>query len=90
MKNVYDDRIDTISRILNALPRLQARLDRINDSIYRGGITAAEFTGLVSERSALIKEIHDLEQKARECYNLEVEQTKKSIEVYGSVDLMNN
>ena len=85
MKDEYDNRIDAISKILDTLPKLQARLEEMNERIYKGGMTASEFRELISQRSALIKTIHDLEKRAKEMYNMKIDQTKKDI-TFGGVD----
>ena len=87
MKDEYDNRIDAISSILDMLPRLQARLEEINEKLYKGGITASEFRNLVSKRSAIIKNIHDLEKRAKEMYNMKIDQTKKDITFGGVAEL---
>lgn len=87
MKDEYDNRIDAISNILDTLPKLQARLEEINDKLYKGGMTASEFRCLVSKRSAIIKNIHDLEKRAKEMYNMKIDQTKKDITFGGVAEL---
>ena len=88
MKDEYDYRIDAISKILDTLPKLQARLEEMNERIYKGGMTASEFRELISQRSALIKNIHDLEKRAKEMYNMKIEPTKKDITFGGVAELM--
>lgn len=88
MKDEYDNRIDAISNILDTLPRLQARLEEINDKLFKGGMTASEFRDLVSKRSAIIKNIHDLEKRAKEMYKIKLEPTKKDITFGGVAELM--
>ena len=87
MKDEYDYRIDAISKILDTLPKLQARLEEMNERIYKGGMTASEFRELISQRSALIKNIHDLEKRAKEMYNMKIEPTKKDITFGGTAEL---
>lgn len=87
MKDEYDNRIDAISKILDTLPKLQARLEEMNERIYKGGMTASEFRELISQRSALIKTIHDLEKRAKEMYNMKIDQTKKDITFGGVAEL---
>lgn len=87
MKDEYDNRIDAISKILDTLPKLQARLEEMNERIYKGGMTASEFRELISQRSALIKNIHDLEKRAKEMYNMKIDQTKKDITFGGVAEL---
>lgn len=87
MKDEYDNRIDAISNILDTLPKLQARLEEINDKLYKGGMTASEFRDLVSKRSAIIKNIHDMEKRAKEMYNMKIGQTKKDITFGGTADI---
>ena len=87
MKDEYDYRIDAISKILDTLPKLQARLEEMNERIYKGGMTASEFRELISQRSALIKNIHDLEKRAKEMYNMKIEPTKKDITFGGVAEL---
>lgn len=87
MKDEYDNRIDAISKILDTLPKLQARLEEMNERIYNGGMTASEFRELISQRSALIKNIHDLEKRAKEMYNMKIDQTKKDITFGGTADI---
>lgn len=87
MKDEYDYRIDAISKILDTLPKLQARLEEMNERIYKGGMTASEFRELISQRSALIKNIHDLEKRAKEMYNMKIEPTKKDITFGGTADI---
>lgn len=89
MKDEYDNRIDTISNILDTLPKLQARLEEINDKLYKGGMTASEFRDLVSKRSAIIKNIHDMEKRAKEMYNMKIEPTKKDITFGGVAEVVN-
>ena len=88
MKDEYDYRVDAISKILDTLPKLQARLEEMNERIYKGGMTASEFRELISQRSALIKNIHDLEKRAKEMYNMKIDQTKKDITFGGVAELM--
>ncbi len=88
MKDEYDYRVDAISKILDTLPKLQARLEEMNERIYKGGMTASEFRELISQRSALIKNIHDLEKRAKEMYNMKIEPTKKDITFGGVAELM--
>lgn len=87
MKDEYDYRVDAISKILDTLPKLQARLEEMNERIYKGGMTASEFRELISQRSALIKNIHDLEKRAKEMYNMKIEPTKKDITFGGTADI---
>ena len=87
MKDEYDYRVDAISEILDTLPKLQARLEEMNERIYKGGMTASEFRELISQRSALIKNIHDLEKRAKEMYNMKIDQTKKDITFGGVAEL---
>lgn len=87
MKDEYDYRVDAISKILDTLPKLQARLEEMNERIYKGGMTASEFRELISQRSALIKNIHDLEKRAKEMYNMKIEPTKKDITFGGVAEL---
>lgn len=87
MKDEYDYRVDAISKILDTLPKLQARLEEMNERIYKGGMTASEFRELISQRSALIKNIHDLEKRAKEMYNMKIDQTKKDITFGGVAEL---
>lgn len=88
MKDEYDYRVDAISKILDTLPKLQARLEEMNERIYKGGMTASEFRDLVSKRSAIIKNIHDLENRAKEMYNMKIESTKKDITFGGVAEIM--
>ncbi len=88
MKDEYDYRVDAISSILDALPKLQAQLEEINEKLYKGGMTASEFRCLVSKRSVIIKTIHDLEKRAKEMYNMKIDQTKKDITFGGVAELM--
>lgn len=90
MKDEYDYRVDAISKILDTLPKLQARLEEMNERIYKGGMTASEFRELISQRSALIKNIHDLEKRAKEMYNMKIEPTKKDITFGVTADINNN
>lgn len=87
MKDEYDCRIDAISSILDTLPRLQARLEEINDKLFKGGMTASEFRDLVSKRSAIIKNIHDMEKRAKEMYNMKIEATADNITFGGTADI---
>ena len=87
MKDEYYYRIDAISKILDTLPKLQARLEEMNERIYKGGMTASEFRELISQRSALIKNIHDLEKRAKEMYNMKIDQTKKNLTFGGAAEL---
>lgn len=89
MKDEYDNRIDAISNILDTLPKLQARLEEINDKLYKGGMTASEFRDLISKRSAIIKNIHDMEKRAKEMYNMKIEPTKKDITFGGVAEVVN-
>lgn len=87
MKDEYDYRIDAISSILDALPKLQAQLEEINEKLYKGGMTASEFRDLVSKRSVIIKNIHDMEKRAKEMYKIKIDQTKKDITFGGTADI---
>lgn len=89
MKDEYDYRVDAISKILDTLPKLQARLEEINEKLYKGGITASEFRNLVSKRSAIIKNIHDLEKRAKEMYNMKIEATAEKITFGGTAEVVN-
>lgn len=88
MKDEYDYRVDAISKILDTLPKLQARLEEMNERIYKGGMTASEFRELISQRSALIKNIHDLEKRAKEMYNMKIEAKAEKITFCGTAELM--
>lgn len=88
MKDEYDYRVDAISKILDTLPKLQARLEEMNERIYKGGMTASEFRELISQRSALIKTIHDLEKRAKEMYNMKIEAKAEKITFGGTAESM--
>ena len=87
-KNIVDDRIDTINRILDTLDRLEKRIEQLNVLIWNGGCTADEFRRLVSERSGLIKARDNLEKKAKRTYKMKIED-HGDIEITGVVEINN-
>lgn len=87
MKNIDDDRIESINRILDTLPKLNEKIDRINARIYAGGYTGQEFREMVSERSALIKAREQMERLAKEKYKLQLNEEHGEVITSGVVEL---
>lgn len=87
MKNIDEDRIESINRILDTLPKLNEKIDRINAQIYAGGYTGQEFRNLVSERSALIKAREQMERQAKEKFKLQLDEEHGEAITNGVVEL---
>lgn len=87
MKNIDEDRIESINRILDTLPKLNEQIDRINAKIYAGGYTGQEFRKMVSERSALIKAREQMERQAKEKYKLQLDEEHGEVITNGVVEL---
>lgn len=68
--DVNDERINRINYILDELPRIEERIDRINAQIGNREITASQFRSLVAERSSLVKRYNELNREAKENYRL--------------------
>lgn len=68
--DVNDQRIKRIEYILDELPRIEERIDRINAQIGRREMTGQQFRALVAERSTLVKRYDELNREAKENYRL--------------------
>lgn len=68
--DVNDQRIKRIEYILDELPRIEERIDRINAQIGSREMTGQQFRALVSERSTLVKRYDELNREAKENYRL--------------------
>lgn len=68
--DVNDQRINRINYILDELPRIEERIDRINAQIGSREMTGHQFRNLVEERSTLVKRYDELNREAKENYRL--------------------
>lgn len=68
--DVNDQRIKRIEYILDELPRIDERIDRINAQIGSREMTGQQFRALVAERSTLVKRYDELNREAKENYRL--------------------
>lgn len=68
--DVNDQRINRINYILDELPRIEERIDRINAQIGSREMTGQQFCNLVAERSTLVKRYDELNREAKENYRL--------------------
>lgn len=68
--DVNDQRINRINYILDELPRIEERIDRINAQIGSREMTGQQFRNLVAERSTLVKRYNELNREAKENYRL--------------------
>lgn len=68
--DVNDQRIKRIEYILDELPRIEERIDRINAQIGSREMTGQQFRALVAERSTLVKRYDELNREAKENYRL--------------------
>lgn len=68
--DVNDQRINRINYILDELPRIEERIDRINAQIGSREMTGQQFRNLVTERSTLVKRFNELNREAKENYRL--------------------
>ena len=79
-QDINDERIRAVSRMLDRLPRVDARIDEVNALLFRRGIAAAEFRRLVDERSALLMERDRLQRRLREAYGVVPEQEQEPLD----------
>lgn len=77
--DVNDQRIKRIEYILDELPRIEERIDRINAQIGYRDMTVKQFCDLVSERSTLVKRYNELNREAKENYRLVIGMEKGDI-----------
>lgn len=77
--DVNDQRIKRIEYILDELPRIEERIDRINAQIGNRDMTVKQFRDLVSERSTLVKRYNELNREAKENYRLVIGMEKGDI-----------
>ena len=77
--DVNDQRINRINYILDELPRIEERIDRINAQIGSREMTGQQFRNLVSERSTLVKRYDELNREAKENYRLVTGKNKGKI-----------
>lgn len=84
--DINDERIRRVTRILDTLPELSARIERINAVLFKGGITAAEFRRLANERSGIVKQYDDMRKEIREKYNLLLDDGRGKAEVTFDTD----
>ena len=77
--DVNEQRIKRIEYILNELPRIEERIDRINAQIGNRDMTVKQFRDLVSERSTLVKRYNELNREAKENYRLVIGMEKGDI-----------
>lgn len=68
--DVNDQRIKRIEYILDELPRIEERIDRINAQIGSREMTGNQFRALVAERSTLVKRYNELNREAKQNYRL--------------------
>lgn len=68
--DVNDQRIKRIEYILDELPRIEERIDRINAQIGSREMTGNQFRALVAERSTLVKRYDELNREAKKNYRL--------------------
>lgn len=79
--DINEERIRKVTRILDTLPQVAARIERINAALFKGGITAAEFRRLANERSGLVKRYDDMQREAKETYGLILEKEREGMEI---------
>lgn len=79
--DINEERIRQVTRILDTLPRISARIEQINAALFKGGITAAEFRSLANERSGLVKQYDDMQREAKKTYGLLLEKEREDIEI---------
>lgn len=78
---------EEVSRLKVMIEKWQRTLEDIERKIQNPlGISSQDFSSLISERSNVIKIIHDLEVRAKERYNGDVKQTKKSMYFGGTLN----
>lgn len=77
--DVNDQRINRINYILDELPRIEERIDRINAQIGSREMTGQQFSNLVAERSTLVKRYDELNREAKENYRLVTGKNKGKI-----------
>lgn len=77
--DVNDQRIKRIEYILDELPRIEERIDRINAQIGSREMTGQQFRALVAERSTLVKRYDELNREAKENYRLVIGMEKGDI-----------
>lgn len=68
--DVNDQHINRINYILDELPRIEERIDRINAQIGSREMTGQQFRNLAAERSILVKRFNELNREAKENYRL--------------------
>ena len=79
--DINGERIRRAVALLDALPKLSARIEQINALLFKGGITASEFRRLVNERSGLVKQYDDMRKEIREKFNLMLEEDRGKTEI---------
>lgn len=77
--DVNDQRIKRIEYILDELPRIEERIDRINAQIGSREMTGNQFRALVAERSTLVKRYDELNREAKKNYRLVTGMEKEDI-----------
>lgn len=71
---------EEVSRLKAMIEKWQRTLEDIERKIQNPlGISSQDFSSLISERSNVIKIIHDMETRVKERYNGEIKQTKKEL-----------
>lgn len=86
--DINEERIRQVTRILDTLPRISARIEQINAALFKGGITAAEFRSLANERSGLVKQYDDMQREAKKTYGLLLEKEREDIEITPNNDFL--
>lgn len=75
-----------VSRIKAMIEKWQKALEDIEIKIQNPiGVSSQEFSSLISERSHIIKMIHDLEVSAKERYNGDIKLTKENLYFGGTL-----
>lgn len=78
---------EEVSRLKAMIEKWQRTLEDIELKIQNPlGVSSKEFSSLISERSNVIKMIHDLETRIKERYNGKVEQTKQNLYFGGTLN----
>lgn len=85
-KTVNDLRCERISWLLEQIPRLTARIDRIEKRINTGNITSAEMMELIRKRSVMIKQRDELETEARKLYKVRLDDVHDDVTISNTFD----
>ena len=85
--DIYEERIQRASHILDTLPQLDKRIGQINARLFRGGMASSEFRRLVDERISLVKQRDSLQREVKENFHLTLEEETEPIEITFNIDL---